>query len=103
MVLSKNGKPDAERKSAEREHAREQVRRQQSLTPTRHDGGQSAATSTNHPNETDDYGPLTKALATTDTLPCTAESFKEQHISLFAACCAVTRQGASHAYGQFAV
>jgi len=64
MVLPKNGKPDAERKSAEREHGdREQLGRQQSVTPVPHDGAESSPTSTDHPDETD---ALMKAIGTTD-------------------------------------
>src|ERR1700691_707381 len=70
MVLPKNDKLDAgrpKRESTKRERAvREQVRRRQSVTPAPHDGAKSSATSPDQPNETDDYGPLMKALGTTD-------------------------------------
>jgi hypothetical protein len=61
------GKP--KRESIEREHAvREQIRRRQSATPAPHAAAQPSATSPDHPNETNDYGPLMKALGTTDPI-----------------------------------
>jgi len=70
MVERKNAKLDTgrpDRESTESERAvREQVRRRQSVTPAPNDGAQSSATSPDHPNEADDYGPLMKALGTTD-------------------------------------
>lgn len=61
-----NGTGKPEREATEREQAlREQVRRRQAVTPTPHDGAQPSATSPDHPNATDDYGPLMKALGAT--------------------------------------
>jgi len=70
MVERKNAKLDTgrpDRESTESERAvREQVRRRQSVTPASNDGAQSSGTSPDHPNEADDYGPLTKALGVTN-------------------------------------
>jgi len=58
------GKPEPE--SIERKHAvHEQVRRQ-SATPAPPAGAKPSATSPDHSNETDEYGPLMKMLGTTD-------------------------------------
>jgi hypothetical protein len=68
-VERKDDTGKSERESIEREHAvREQVRRRQSATPEPHAGGQPSATSPDHPNETNDYGPLKKALGTMDPI-----------------------------------
>jgi hypothetical protein len=70
MVERKAGKTETgkpERQSTQPEHAvAEQVRRRQSITPAPHDGAKSSAKLPDHPNETDDFGPLMKALGTTD-------------------------------------
>ena len=71
MFVRKNDKVDTgkpEGKSTEGEYAvRQQIRgRQQSVMPAPQDGAQSSATSPDKPNETDEYGPLMKALGTTD-------------------------------------
>ena len=66
-VERKNDPGRPERELIERKHAvHEQVRRRQSATPAPPAGAKPSATSPDHSNETDEYGPLMKMLGTTD-------------------------------------
>ena len=67
MVKRKKREHDLERDPTEHQHSvREQVRRRPAITPAPHVGAEPPATSPDHPNETDNYGPLMKALGTTN-------------------------------------
>jgi hypothetical protein len=65
-MIRKRDKSDLERDPTEHERTvKEQVRRWPAVTPAPQAGAQPAATSPDHPNATDEYGPLMKALGAT--------------------------------------
>ena len=65
MFERKRNKPTNLKRELTEHTVREQVRRRPAVTPP-HVGTRPSAASPDHPNETEDYGPLMKALGTTD-------------------------------------